>query len=168
MISLSRRSFLASSVAVAAHPALALPASSGIDVVIVGAGAAGIAAARRIAAAGRKLMLFEASDRVGGRCFTDTRTYHRIALRRASDDDAMGFLRPGGSPFAPPKIKGKRRGAKSRGIASDALMPPLEPREVNSGPFSPQNAGVLNQSFDELDSSLLKNLESRAPSLAEA
>jgi len=75
MISLSRRSFLASSVAVAAHPALALPASSGIDVVIVGAGAAGIAAARRIAAAGRKLMLFEATDRVGGRCFTDTRTF---------------------------------------------------------------------------------------------
>src|SRR5216684_26382 len=75
MISLSRRSFLASSVAVAAHPALALPASSGIDVVIAGAGAAGIAAARRIAAAGRKLMLFEATDRVGGRCFTDTRTF---------------------------------------------------------------------------------------------
>src|SRR6266487_3244021 len=75
MISLSRRSFLASSVAVAAHPALALPASSGIDVVIVGAGAAGIAAARRIAAAGRKLAIFEATDRVGGRCFTDTRTF---------------------------------------------------------------------------------------------
>jgi len=35
----------------------------------------GIAAARRIAAAGRKLMLFEATDRVGGRCFTDTRTF---------------------------------------------------------------------------------------------
>ena len=75
MISLSRRSFLASSVAVAAHPALALPASSGIDVVIVGAGAAGIAAARRIAAAGRKPAIFEATDRMGGRCFTDTRTF---------------------------------------------------------------------------------------------
>jgi monoamine oxidase len=75
MVALSRRSFLASSVAVAAHPALAIPVSSGIDVIIVGAGAAGIAAARRIFAAGRKLTIFEASDRVGGRCFTDTRTF---------------------------------------------------------------------------------------------
>jgi monoamine oxidase len=75
MVALSRRSFLASSVAVAAHPALAIPVSSGIDVIIVGAGAAGIAAARSIFAAGRKLTIFEASDRVGGRCFTDMRTF---------------------------------------------------------------------------------------------
>ncbi len=75
MIALSRRSFLASSVAVAAQPALAIPASSGVDVIIVGAGAAGIAAARRIVAARRKLVVFEATDRVGGRCFTDTRTF---------------------------------------------------------------------------------------------
>jgi ribulose 1,5-bisphosphate synthetase/thiazole synthase len=49
MVALSRRSFsfLASSVAVAARPALAIPASSGVDVIIVGGGAAGIAAARR-------------------------------------------------------------------------------------------------------------------------
>src|SRR6266498_3254316 len=51
MVALSRRSFLASSVAVAAHPALAIPASSSFDVIIIGAGAAGIAAARRIVAA---------------------------------------------------------------------------------------------------------------------
>jgi len=75
MVGLSRRSFLATSVAVAAHPALAIPASSGIDVIIVGAGAAGIAAARRIVAARRKLTIFEASDRVGGRCFTDMHTF---------------------------------------------------------------------------------------------
>ena len=40
---------------------------------IVGAGAAGIAAARRIAAAGRKFMLLEAADHIGGRCITETR-----------------------------------------------------------------------------------------------
>jgi choline dehydrogenase-like flavoprotein len=74
MFALSRRSFLASSVAVAAHPALAIPASSGIDIIVVGAGAAGIAA-RRIAAAGGKLAIFEATDRLGGRCFTETRTF---------------------------------------------------------------------------------------------
>jgi monoamine oxidase len=75
MVALSRRSFLASSVAVVAHPALAIPASSGVDVIIVGAGATGIAAARRLVAARRKLAIFEATDRVGGRCFTDMRTF---------------------------------------------------------------------------------------------
>jgi monoamine oxidase len=44
-------------------------------VVIVGAGAAGIAAARKIAAAGRRYILIEATDHVGGRCLTDTTTF---------------------------------------------------------------------------------------------
>ena len=74
---LSRRSFLAASAALAARPAAgAVPrASAEVDVVIVGAGAAGIAAARRIAAAGRKFVLLEAADHIGGRCMTETRTF---------------------------------------------------------------------------------------------
>jgi monoamine oxidase len=72
---LSRRSFLAATAALAARPAIGAPASAGIDVVIVGAGAAGIAAARRIAASGRKFVLLEAADHVGGRCITDTRIF---------------------------------------------------------------------------------------------
>src|SRR5262249_34228864 len=62
----------------AAPPALpAMPgrAPSSFDVIVVGAGAAGIAAARHIAAAGRRLAVFEASDRVAGRCFTDFHTF---------------------------------------------------------------------------------------------
>ena len=74
---LSRRSFLAASAALAARPAVAAaaPAAAEVDVVIVGAGAAGIAAARRVAAAGRKFVLIEATDHIGGRCVTDTRTF---------------------------------------------------------------------------------------------
>jgi monoamine oxidase len=74
---LSRRSFLAASAAFAARPALGAtaPASGSIDVVIVGAGAAGIAAARRIAAAGRRYLLLEATDHIGGRCVTDTKSF---------------------------------------------------------------------------------------------
>jgi monoamine oxidase len=54
-------------------PALGAPTASGeTDVVIVGAGAAGIAAARRIAAGGRRYILVEAANRAGGRCVTDT------------------------------------------------------------------------------------------------
>ncbi len=74
---ISRRSFLAASAALAARPALGAvaPSSGPIDVVIVGAGAAGIAAARRIAAAGRRYVLLEASDHIGGRCITDTHAF---------------------------------------------------------------------------------------------
>ena len=73
MKSLTRRSFLATGGAALASPALGAPAaSSDTEVVIVGAGAAGIAAARRLAAANRRFIVVEAADRVGGRCITDT------------------------------------------------------------------------------------------------
>ena len=76
MKSLTRRSFLASGGAALAAPALAAPAaSSDTEVVIVGAGAAGIAAARRLAAANRRFIVVEASDRIGGRCVTDTKIF---------------------------------------------------------------------------------------------
>jgi monoamine oxidase len=77
MPGLSRRTFLATSAALAVGPAFAAPRppSGDIDVVIVGAGAAGIAAARRIAAAGRRYMLIEAADHIGGRCITDVGTF---------------------------------------------------------------------------------------------
>jgi monoamine oxidase len=70
----SRRSFLAGTAALAATPALAAVLGP-VDVVIVGAGAAGIAAARKLTAAGRRVAVIEASDRVGGRCITDTGTF---------------------------------------------------------------------------------------------
>jgi monoamine oxidase len=44
---------------------------SHIDVIIVGAGAAGIAAARRLAAAGKRCVLLESRVRPGGRAVTD-------------------------------------------------------------------------------------------------
>jgi monoamine oxidase len=74
---LSRRSFLAASAALAARPTFAAPApSSGpFEVVIIGAGAAGIAAARRLAAAGRRYVVIEARDHIGGRCVTDIESF---------------------------------------------------------------------------------------------
>ncbi len=81
---MNRRAFLAGSAAVAAAPVLAAPAvQPDFDVLIVGAGAAGIAAARRVAAAGRRFVVLEASERWGGRCFTDMRTF-RIPYERGA------------------------------------------------------------------------------------
>jgi len=77
----SRRTFLAASAAVTAAPALAQTDSrqprpeGNPDAIIVGAGAAGIAAARRLVAAGRRITIVEAAAEVGGRCITDTKTF---------------------------------------------------------------------------------------------
>jgi monoamine oxidase len=81
---LSRRLFLASAAGAAASSALAaprpapvleVPRSGWVDAVIVGAGAAGIAAARRLAAFNKRFVLLEAAEEVGGRCITDTKTF---------------------------------------------------------------------------------------------
>jgi monoamine oxidase len=51
------------------------PLPRDVDVVVIGAGVAGIAAARKIAAAGRRVIVIEATGRIGGRCSTDTTTF---------------------------------------------------------------------------------------------
>jgi monoamine oxidase len=71
---LSRRAFLAAGAATVLRPALA-EGSDFYDVIVVGAGLAGLAAARRIAAGGRRVAVLEASERIGGRCLTDTASF---------------------------------------------------------------------------------------------
>jgi monoamine oxidase len=70
--SITRRSFLATASAALVLPyvARAQPAMDA-DVLIVGAGAAGLAAARECQRLGKSFLLFEARDRIGGRVFTD-------------------------------------------------------------------------------------------------
>lgn len=47
------------------------------DAIIVGAGVSGLAAARRLLQAGRRVLVLEGRDRIGGRAFTDTVTFRR-------------------------------------------------------------------------------------------
>lgn len=49
--------------------------TSDIDVVVVGAGAAGLAAAKTLVAAGKSVTVFEAMNRIGGRAWTETETF---------------------------------------------------------------------------------------------
>src|SRR6195256_129573 len=79
-MTLTRRGFLSASAGLALTPALGVAARSAplpreADVVVIGAGAAGIAAARRIAASNRKVIVVEAAGQVGGRCLTDISTF---------------------------------------------------------------------------------------------
>lgn len=48
------------------------PSDQTYDVIVVGAGAAGIAAARAVQSSNRSVLVLEAMDRAGGRCWTDT------------------------------------------------------------------------------------------------
>jgi monoamine oxidase len=80
-MTITRRGFLSASAALVAAPAFpgrvlaATPVPREADIVVIGAGVAGIAAARRIAAAGRKVIVIEADSRIGGRCVTDVASF---------------------------------------------------------------------------------------------
>jgi monoamine oxidase len=76
---MTRRDLLSAAAALAVTPALGTRARAALpreaDIVVIGAGAAGVAAARRIQAANRSVIVVEAAGRIGGRCLTDTATY---------------------------------------------------------------------------------------------
>ncbi|MDA9478936.1 amine oxidase [Bradyrhizobium sp. CCBAU 65884] len=78
-MTITRRGFLSASASLAAAMpvlrATAAPLPREADIVVIGAGAAGIAAARRIMATGRKVVVMEAASQIGGRCITDSTTF---------------------------------------------------------------------------------------------
>src|SRR6478672_1075569 len=79
-MTMTRRDFLSASAALAAAPALGAgawgaPLPREADIVVIGAGAAGIAAARRVMAANRRVIVVEAAGQIGGRCLTDISTF---------------------------------------------------------------------------------------------
>jgi monoamine oxidase len=127
-MTMTRRSFLSAAASVAATPMLGVdawgaPLPREADIVVIGAGAAGIAAARRIQAANRKVIVVEASSRIGGRCLTDISTFEVPFDRGARwmhnpDTSAMVKLaRSAGLDVAPAppgqKIRIGRRNARA-------------------------------------------------------
>lgn len=72
-MAITRRSFLGS---LGAGVLLgAQSAGSNVDVIIIGAGSAGLQAAKRLQELGKTVTVIEARGRIGGRAFTDTQTF---------------------------------------------------------------------------------------------
>ena len=79
------------------------------DVIVVGAGAAGLAAGARLHNAGKRVVVLEAANRTGGRAFTDTATFgipwdrgchwlHSASVnpfRQAADELGFGYVSRG-------------------------------------------------------------------------
>ena len=72
---LSRRSLLSGMLGTAAFPVLANAAASDFDVVVVGAGSAGLSAARTLIAEGKSVVIVEGANRIGGRAYTENQTF---------------------------------------------------------------------------------------------
>ena len=72
---ISRRTFVSGLLATATLPAWTQAIASSPDVVIVGAGSAGLAAAQALIAAGKSVVVVEAANRIGGRAFTESETF---------------------------------------------------------------------------------------------
>src|SRR6202790_5230453 len=79
-MTMPRRGLLSAFTALLAAPMLGgrawgAPLPREADIVVIGAGAAGIAAPRRIMAANRRVVVVEAAARIGGPCLTDSATF---------------------------------------------------------------------------------------------
>ena len=105
------------------------------DVVIIGAGAAGLAAARALQNSKVRVLVLEAKDRIGGRAFTDTVTFPGIPfdhgchwLHSASlnplrkEADRLGFAYNSGPSFEP----------RAR-VSSGRWLDPAESQKVADG-----------------------------------
>jgi monoamine oxidase len=91
----TRRDVLVAAATLTAAPALpALSASGDYDVAIVGAGAAGLAAGRRIAQAGKSYVILEAGDGAGGRIASAS-----LASGAVYDRGANRFSAPSRNPL---------------------------------------------------------------------
>lgn len=89
-----RRTFMATVAASLTWSRMAGAMPTNPEVVVIGAGAAGIAAARRLLAGGRSVLVIEAADRIGGRAYTESHTFGV-----PYDQGAAWLQGPKGLPF---------------------------------------------------------------------
>jgi monoamine oxidase len=121
-----------------ARPQL-VPPSGEVDVVVAGAGAAGIAAARRLLAAGLSVAVLEARDRVGGRAVT-------VALKGHPVDLGAHWLHAG--PINPLVSLGRSRGEPLRRAPQDSHL------VIGRRMARPGERAAFNRAFDRADRAL--------------
>jgi phytoene dehydrogenase-like protein len=121
------------------------------DIVVIGAGAAGIAAARRIMAANRKVIVVEAASQIGGRCQTDASTFDvpfdrgarwmhnpetnpMIKLARAAGLEITTAPSGQKNPHRPPQRPRRRDRGISRRARCAPIAPSTKPRGGSTSP----------------------------------
>ncbi len=113
-----RRRALLGAAGLALVPAAAR-AVTDADVVIVGAGLAGLTAARTLMAANHKVLVLEARDRIGGRAFTDTGLGFAFDLGAAWLGPGALMKELGAKPAPGPEVSTIALGGKP--LAADRL-----------------------------------------------
>lgn len=107
-----------------------------IDVAVIGAGAAGISAARRLMAAGVSVGVLEARDRIGGRAHTLEREGHGLDL-------GCGWLHS-----ADENVLAER--GRAEGFTIDQTPPPWRESAFNLG-LTPDDRTDFGAAFDAFD-----------------
>jgi monoamine oxidase len=112
-----------------------LPSST--DVAVIGAGAAGLSAARRLAAAGLDVVVLEARDRIGGRAHTVERDGHSLDL-------GCGWLHSADRNVL-------AAAGRAAGFTLDETPPPWRRQAFNLGltPEEQRQFGEAYAAFDE-------------------
>ncbi len=115
-----------------AGPAPSNPLPAQADIVVVGAGAAGIAAARRLMQPGLSVLVLEARDRLGGRAWT-------LPFRGEGLDMGCGWLHSAND-------NGLAARAEAEGLTLDRTPPPWETQAFNHE-MTPAEQGEFRQAF---------------------
>ncbi len=121
------------------------PLPAELDVVVIGAGAAGIAAARRLSATGLSVGVLEARDRVGGRAHT--RDHRLVAHRQGSTevglDMGCGWLHSGDENVLTDL-------GRQTGFAIDETPPPWRQSAFNLG-LTAAEQSAFGEAFEAFD-----------------
>ena len=113
---------------------ISLPSS--IDVAVIGAGSAGLSAARRLARAGVAVVVLEARDRIGGRA-------HTMAIEEMPIDLGCGWLHSADENVL-------CRLGREAGFTIDETPPPWRQQAFNLG-VTPKEQAAFGEAFNAFD-----------------
>ncbi|WP_425992398.1 flavin monoamine oxidase family protein [Brevundimonas sp. TWP2-3-2] len=125
------------------HAPLSLPISlpSSIDVAVIGAGSAGLSAARRLARSGVAVVVLEARDRIGGRAFTATHEGMPVDL-------GCGWLHSA-------DVNVLEKIGREVGFTIDETPPPWRQQAFNLG-LTPAEQAEFAEAFNAFDERVAK------------